>query len=245
VSSIGKVDMSFSQSMTTWAPFRDGLAPFRIGELTAARFGYLNEKGVEVIPAVFRGANTFSEGLSGVKVGNLWATFIHPVSLRSRHISREPARARNQSRTHAPGISSTVWLGKAHGFIDTAGQVVIEAKFDKANSFREGRALIEKQRQCGFIDRTGSIVIEPQFTFARDFSEGLARVTEKESQPGFSPPSGFIDPDGNMLIAVKFRCGNSFENGLCLVETEDSIGYINNMGEFAWQGPYVEYGVVI
>lgn len=109
VSSIGKVDMSFSQSMTTWAPFRDGLAPFRIGELSAARFGYLKEKGVEVIPAVFRGADTFSEGLAGVKVGNLWAPFIHPISLRSRRISREPARARNQSRTHAPGISSTVW----------------------------------------------------------------------------------------------------------------------------------------
>ena len=91
----------------------------------------------------------------------------------------------------------------------------------------------------------GSKVIEPQFTFARDFSEGLARVTEKESQLGFSPPSGFIDPEGNMVIAVKFRSGNSFENGLCLVETEDSIGYINKMGEFVWQGPYVEYGVVI
>lgn len=138
-----------------------------------------------------------------------------------------------------------VWLGKAYGFIDTAGQVVIEGKFDKANSFCEGRALIEKQRKCGFIDRAGSNVIEPQFTFARDFSEGLARVTEKESQLGFSPPSGFIDPEGNMVIAVKFRGGNSFENGLCLVETEDSIGYINKMGEFVWQGPYVEYGVVI
>lgn len=114
---------------------------------------------------------------------------------------------------------------------------MIERKFDKANSFRERRAPIEKQRQCGFINPTGSIVIEPQFTFARDFSEGLARVTEKESRPGFSPPGGFIDPEGNMLIAVKFRSGNRFENGLCLVETQDSIGYINKMGEFAWQGP--------
>jgi len=28
------------------------------------------------------------------------------------------------------------------------------------------------------------------------------------------------------------------------VTTEDSIGYINGYGEFVWQGPFVEYGVV-
>jgi len=31
---------------------------------------------------------------------------------------------------------------------------------------------------------------------------------------------------------------------MSLVTTEKSIGYINRTGEFVWQGPFVEYGVL-
>jgi hypothetical protein len=46
-----------------------------------------------------------------------------------------------------------------------------------------------------------------------------------------------------MLIQPVFYNVGSFREGLCLVTTEDSIGDINRVGKFVWQGPYVEYSV--
>jgi hypothetical protein len=166
-----------------------------------------------VIDPIYNNGTRFNEGLAAVCVqGGGWGiidtrgNFIVEPKLSSWcHFSKGLA---NLPDRRGKWVSS---IGKVDmsfsQSMTTAGQVVIEGKFDKAISFREGRALMEKQRKCGFIDRNGSILIEPQFTFARDFSEGLARVIEKESQLGFSPPSGFIDPEGNMVMAVKFRSG--------------------------------------
>jgi hypothetical protein len=88
------------------------------------------------------------------------------------------------------------------------------------------------------------MVIEFKFTLARDFSEGLARVQEKEPRVGFSPPSGFIDLEGQMVIQPTFYSAQGFQGGLSLVTTEESIGYINKLGEFVWRGPLVEYGTL-
>jgi hypothetical protein len=138
-----------------------------------------------------------------------------------------------------------VWSGHGYGFIDTAGKFVIEGGFDEANSFCEGRAVVKRGKRFGFVDSEGRMSSECKFTLARDFSEGLARVIEEEPRVGFYPPSGFINLHGQMVIEPLFYSAGSFQDGLCLVETEDSIGYINKQGEYVWKGPYVEYGVVL
>lgn len=51
----------------------------------------------------------------------------------------------------------------------------------------------------------------------------------------FLPPAGFADLQGQMAISPVFYSADSFNDGLCLVTTEDSIGYINRLGEFVWQ----------
>ena len=47
-----------------------------------------------------------------------------------------------------------------------------------------------------------------------------------------------------MVIEPAFFSAESFHDGWSLVTTKDSIGYINKLGEFVWQGPFVEYGVL-
>ncbi len=230
-------------------PFRDGRALFRMGEQSSARFGYVDKKGIEVIPAVLHGACDFSEGLAAAKVGNLWGYIdlsgVFKITPRFEGTRQGAKRVVDTRPGHFANGLAPVWLGTAYGFIDSAGQVAIDGAFEEANSFREERAMIKRHGRFGFIDTKGNEVIEPRFTLARDFSEGLARVTEEESQIGFSPPSGFIDRNGAMALKPVFYHANSFQDGLCLVETEDSIGYINKVGEFVWQAPYVEYGVVL
>jgi hypothetical protein len=140
---------------------------------------------------------------------------------------------------------ASVWSGKGYGFIDPTGKFVIEDRFDDANSFCEGLALVKLKKRYGFVDLAGQIAIATKFTRAGDFSEGLAAVAEEEWAVGFAPRCGYLDVNGTILIQPTFFSAHGFHNGLCLVETKGSIGYINRQGEFVWQGPYVEYGVVL
>jgi hypothetical protein len=231
--------------------FEEGRAVFRVGnfqERQSWRYGYLDRNGAEVIPPVFHSAYGFSECLAAAKVGNLWG-YIDPAgvfkitprfagSRRGRH-RLEDTRAGYFRNGMAP-----VWSTKGYGFIDTTGNFVIEGGFEEARSFREDRALVQCQERYGFVDRSGKIAIETRFTYGSDFSEGLAAVREQEWRVGFVPPCGFIDVAGNMVLRPAFYSAQSFQDGLSLVTTEDSIGYINKLGEFVWQGPYVEYGTL-
>jgi hypothetical protein len=63
-----------------------------------------------------------------------------------------------------------------HGFIDKQGQVVLNPRFEDAQNFSEGLALVKIKGKYGFIDRSGGIAIKAQFENAESFSGGLACV---------------------------------------------------------------------
>jgi hypothetical protein len=230
-------------------PFKEGYAVFRVGESEKARYGFLDKNGNERVPPQFRGARNFSEGLASVKLGNLWGYIVpsgvFKITPRFEGVRQGRLRPEETRPGYFVGGLAPVWSGDGYVFVDTTGQVVIKGDFDEASAFSEGRALIKRQGLHGFVEAGGKIVIETKLTYARDFSEGLAAVREKEWGPGSVPPSGFISLDGQMVIEPAFFGAENFYDGLCLVTTEDSIGYINKAGEFVWQGPYVEYGVLL
>ncbi len=57
------------------------------------------------------------------------------------------------------------------GFVNTAGEVIIQNRFDNAKSFSNGLAAVCVDGKWGFIDSTGQIVIECQF-FDADYFNG-------------------------------------------------------------------------
>jgi len=71
--------------------------------------------------------------------------------------------------------------GGKWGYVNREGEVAIEAKYDQAEAFREGLAVVEMGegfpvRGWGYIDRRGEAVIAPQFEGAGPSAEGLVRV---------------------------------------------------------------------
>lgn len=57
------------------------------------------------------------------------------------------------------------------GFIDKAGKMKIEPKFDDARSFSSKYAAVKQGDKWGFINEEGKFVIEPTFTDVKDFNE--------------------------------------------------------------------------
>ena len=53
---------------------------------------------------------------------------------------------------------------------------------------------------------------------------------------------GFIDHDGSLVIPPQFEAVGAFRQGLCLVESSETIAYIDHSGAIIWEGPYVDLG---
>jgi hypothetical protein len=151
------------------------------------------------------------------------------------------------------------------GFIDAAGSVAIEPRFDLVTSqtvFSEGVAAAAVGGSWGYVDRTGRLVIEPRFAEAQPFSEGLAFASGSEI--------GYIDRAGDFVIKWerrpdgRFDSGGAFSEGLAPVQSTiltrvvnprpggfpmkatHSWGYIDRSGEvvipprFDRAGPFSE-----
>jgi hypothetical protein len=120
------------------------------------------------------------------------------------------------------------------GYIDRNGEVKIENRFGEARSFSEGVAAAMLDEEFGYIDRSGTFVIKPRFDEAGPFKDGLARVSEKGGK------YGYIDRTGEYEIEPKFDNAGDFSEGLARVvtgprSTETLRGFINSNGEYMIQ----------
>lgn len=126
-----------------------------------------------------------------------------------------------------------------YGFIDMAGNFVIEEQYLKASSFSEGVACVQdKNGLYGFINKSGEWVIPPQYKSASSFHEGYALV--QQNQDWY-----YIDKQGNSVFKDRYfrqftpPMGSDFSDGLaCVKETnENTIKYIDIMGNTVFTLP--------
>jgi len=73
------------------------------------------------------------------------------------------------------GATEGIW-----GYIDKLGKLVINAKYDKTWTFREGLGAVMLDKKWGYIDQSGKMVIEPKYSgeeyYGSRFYGGLAAV---------------------------------------------------------------------
>jgi hypothetical protein len=68
-----------------------------------------------------------------------------------------------------------------YGFTDILGNQVIDNKYEYAENFSEGLALVKLNGKFGFIDKKGNVVIDLQFEGAKSFQNGFAKVKRKKN----------------------------------------------------------------
>ncbi|MEM1042562.1 MAG: WG repeat-containing protein [Bacteroidota bacterium] len=160
-------------------------------------------------------------------------------------------------------VNAGVWpfVTEQWGYLDAAGDTVIEPQFQLALRFSEGLAPVVDGGRFGYVDTTGALVIEPQFELAGAFREGLAPVRQ-EGRWGFADASGrlavtpqydlafafsggralvqqgdrfgFVAPDGTEVLPPRFGYARSFLGGLAFVREGEREGYIDPDGTFVW-----------
>jgi hypothetical protein len=116
-------------------------------------------------------------------------------------------------------------LGGRTGYIDRAGKVVIQPRFEGANQFLEGLAGVRINGKWGFVDRRGIAVIKPQFEAAGEFTRGVAEVLLAKGEHVFINSSGKI-----LFRADSIRLGGEYEADPILVAVGGRYGYASRKG---------------
>lgn len=170
--------------------FSDGLAAVQQGN----KWGFIDPCGAIVIPPRWDYASNFSEGLALVHHGEVRG-FIDRVG---KLVIVSPGLGGDDC--FSDGLSMFTVGGRGHwkhGFINRAGEVVIEPTWEFAISFSEGLSCIERGNARGFMETRGNVAIEPEFDFADYFIGGLASVQKGDRW-------GFIDRNGRVVVPLEW-----------------------------------------
>lgn len=125
---------------------------------------------------------------------------------------------------HDNGVPTGAW-----GYVDRAGNVVVEPQFTFAQGFSGGRGLVcvgdrYDGGRWGFVDSAGATVIPPRYRSAGAFLEGAAPVQVDDRW-------GLVDPDGAMRISPRFHEAAFVQDGRIVGKVDSGWGLFTATGE--------------
>ncbi|MGM0600107.1 MAG: WG repeat-containing protein [Candidatus Rifleibacteriota bacterium] len=125
------------------------------------------------------------------------------------------------------------------GYMNKGGELIIEARYERAGYFYEGLAPVSILGRYFFINKKGDKVFKQTFADAKIFSEGLAAVRNDEGW-------GYINTRGDIVVPCTFSWADDFSEGLACVMTgkyEDKsarYSYINKEGKVVIE-PFLKF----
>ena len=165
------------------------------------KWGFINKKGVEVIPCIYDDVRDFHEGRA--------------LFLKVELIDGEVKYWRGY--VNQEGVEVALWdngnIFDCYSIIETIGD------------FSEGLASFQNECKYGYIDKNNNVVISPIYKDAQPFNDGVA-IVSLDNEAFF-----LIDKKGNKITSNTYSeiCG--FSDGLALVSKDGTWGYIDKSGK--------------
>jgi hypothetical protein len=110
------------------------------------------------------------------------------------------------------------------GFLDTAGTVVIRARYDQVSGFAHGLAPANLGGRWGYIDSRDSVIIPFRYRAAWQFRGNYGRVMR------FDGSSCFVDRRGKEVCPENVTELSDFNEGLAVAQVGNVYGYIDTSG---------------
>lgn len=182
-------------------------------------WGFMNLKGEVIIKPKYTYCRDFNSGIA--KVGEKAFINLKGEKLKMK-VPILDAHQYNDSML-------AVKVGVSWGYMNTVGELVIQAKYKEVTDFYDGYALVSDNNGTFVLDKNGKetkVISKGDIKSIRHFNEGLAPI---ETDGNF----GFVNTEGTITIEPKFLTVGYFSVGLAWARTKDNkIGYINTKGEW-------------
>jgi hypothetical protein len=169
------------------------------------RYGFIDADGEAVIPPRFFSTRPFSDSLAYVDEGE--RGFIDKKGKRVITLPGNMIPYDFSEGLAAVDVYDSKSRRSLYGYIDQAGDFVIDPQFHKARKLVNGFAAVKFNddfgRSWGYIDQAGRIVIPAQFNSAGFFHNDVAFVEDVESRgPGLGGEIHYrlIDKNGRTRI---------------------------------------------
>lgn len=191
-------------------------------------WGFMNEKGEEVIPATYDEVLEFSnEAATLVRKGKAWSV-----------INKANEEIVVEAKGFAPvgifgfgkrGFSNGLLVlvqGKLQGVIDTKGKTIHDFKYTTISDFENGVATAKIGKSFFILKSDGSSMAVPDVIDLDYFKEGLIPFQAKTKL------FGYMNVYGKEVIAPTYKAVGYFSNGLAWAKNADgTVGYIDNTGK--------------
>lgn len=122
-------------------------------------------------------------GLYGYKYENSDKWVVKPKYTQVGYFSEGLAFVIKEKGVHKKKGGGILCTKHLAGYIDEKGKIAIPLKFEWANDFSEGLAVVKIWDETsvfywrfGYIDKSGHIVIPPIYDYAEEFRNGRAKV---------------------------------------------------------------------
>ncbi len=126
-----------------------------------------------------------------------------------------------------------------YGYLDESGKPAIEAAYQSATEFNDGKATVMySEQQFALIDISGKVIKTFNYTYVGKVSEGMMEFRSSDNEK-----YGYMDTAGNIVIKPAFSYAYSFEGGKAVVSKQDAsgnslYGLIDKTGKFVIEPKY-------
>jgi hypothetical protein len=208
------------------------------------KFGYLNNKGVEIIKCKYDCALDFSEGLAAVKENDKWG-FINDKGeyvIRNIYDSETANFAFGEDVLFSKGVARVLLNGNAI-FIDSKGKKIQDCIYERIEPFHAGLAAVKLNEKWGFIDSTLRQIIPciydgtPMFP---GFSDHYPNIAPVFTETGLCVVAGefrtfytIIDKTGKQIIpwTTDLIVIPNNDKYLSSLQINGKYGFINYLGQ--------------
>lgn len=198
--------------------YQGGRSPF----VKKGKVGLLDEKGIEVVPPMYKHINLTGDNNS---VDYPTATAFNGKQVL---INRENKTfTREYDEIEAVDEDFAVYkIGAKYGLINMpSGQVATEAKYDGFRYPSEGFIRFELNGKYGYINKTGKEVFSSEFDDGEVFNNGYCKV-KKDGKYGYIKAHGY----SGVYIECQYDDASYVDkNGIALVKKDKYYGALNIM----------------
>lgn len=123
-----------------------------------------------------------------------------------------------------------------HGFINTAGKLVIPAKFDNVEPFSDGIATVKVSHDVyEYIDTKGNPLFGKTYLYCNSFQNGYASYQNPDDPDEW----GFMDQTGKTIFTMKCKWLDSLSDGMISYEDQNgNWGFVDEKGNVVIPAQY-------